>query len=398
MSHARRTLRQVASLAGKEWRLLARNPQGLVALFLMPALFVLVMSFVLKNSLVAPAELPATGWVVEAPEAAAEHWVASWIATHGGQRLADRAAAVTALRERRVDAVVVLRGPFPGAGGEPYALWLGNLVHPAAAARLRAELGRAVIQARLQVAAAQAGPFASLALSDVAGPGTPGEAPPELRYLYEIESGRTLTAVQQSVPAWLVFGMFFVVVPIAGVLIQERDQGTLARLASFGVSPGAVLLGKLLAFLALNAVQLMLMLGVGVWLVPLLGGDRLVLDIAPGWFLLAAVSTSIAAVALGLLVAARSRRFDQAAALGSGLNVLLGAIAGVMVPRPLMPPALQTLAEWTPMGWSLDAMMALFLGRPEPARILTLCAALLAFAALCLVLAWGPIRRAGVAQ
>ena len=59
-----------------------------------------------------------------------------------------------------------------------------------------------------------------------------------------------MTAVQQSVPAWLIFGMFFVVIPIAGVLIQERNDGTLTRLATFGVSPGALLGGKLLAFMS----------------------------------------------------------------------------------------------------------------------------------------------------
>ena len=392
--------RQVLHLAAKEWRLLARNPHGLAVLFLMPAIFVLVMSFTLKNSLVAPVDLPTTGWVVEAKEAAATHWVSSWIAEHGGVRLDDRADALTALRQRQVDAVVVLGGQFPGRGGEPYQLWLGNLVHPAAAARLRGELAQAVMQARLQVAAAEAGPFASLALADteIDRAGMVGTAPPAVRYLYEIESGRTLTAVQQTVPAWLVFGMFFVVIPIAGVLIQERDQGTLARLATFGVSPGVVLLGKLLAFCALNCVQLLLMLLVGAWLVPLLGGDKLVLDLPLGGFLLVTLSTSVAAVSLGLLVAARSRRFDQAASLGSGLNVVLGAIAGVMVPRPLMPPFLQTLGQWTPMGWSLDAMTALFLGRPEPAQLITLCAALVAFALVCLVLAWGPIKRAGAPQ
>jgi hypothetical protein len=31
--------------------------------------------------------------------------------------------------------------------------------------------------------------------------------------------------------------MFFVVIPISGVLIQERHDGTLARMATFGVGP-----------------------------------------------------------------------------------------------------------------------------------------------------------------
>jgi ABC-2 type transport system permease protein len=33
------------------------------------------------------------------------------------------------------------------------------------------------------------------------------------------------TAMQKNVPAWLVFGMFFVVAPIAGLFVEERACG-----------------------------------------------------------------------------------------------------------------------------------------------------------------------------
>ncbi len=202
-----------------------------------------------------------------------------------------------------------------------------------------------------------------------------------------------MTAVQQSVPAWLVFGMFFVVIPVAGVLIQERNNGTLVRLATFGVSPGAVLGGKLLAYMLLNWVQLALMLLVGRWLVPLLGGDALYLGVTVGWFALMVAATSTAAVGLALAIAACTRSFDHAAALGGGLNVILGAIAGVMVPRVLMPPALQTVSEWSPMGWALDGLQAVFLGDPDPVFIMSRAGLLVAFGAACLVAARLVLRK-----
>ena len=216
--------------------------------------------------------------------------------------------------------------------------------------------------------------------------------PMTIRYLYEIESGRKMTAVQQSVPAWLIFGMFFVVIPLAGVLIQERNDGTLARLSTFGVSPFAILGGKLLAFMALNWVQLLLMLLVGRWLVPLLGGDALYLDLQFTWFLLMVFATSAAAVGLALLIGAYTRSFDHAAALGGGANVVLAALAGIMVPRPLMPAAMQTVSEWSPMGWALDGMQAVFLGAPDASQIVPKAVLLLLFASACLLIAWHPIR------
>jgi ABC-2 type transport system permease protein len=389
--------KQALHIAEKEWRLLLRNPHGLAVLFLMPAIFILVMSFALKNTLIASIDFPSTGWVVEEASPIAARWVEEWTQRNGGERFESRARLQQALRARHVSAGVIVQPQWLDEQGRPRAerveLWLDNRVQPAAASRLRAELSYSMAQLQAKVAAAAAGPFASILLgSATSSELLPSSGAMTIRYLYEIESGRKMTAVQQSVPAWLIFGMFFVVIPIAGVLIQERNDGTLARLASMGVRPGAVLGGKLLAFMALNWIQLCFMLLVGRWLVPLLGGDALHLDLPVGWFLLMVLATSAAAVGLALLIAAHTRSFDHAAALGGGANVVLGAIAGIMVPRMLMPPSMQTVSEWSPMGWALDGMQAVFLGAPSAAQIVPKAALLMAFAALCLLLSWRPIR------
>jgi ABC-2 type transport system permease protein len=397
MSGQKHRLIQIGRLAAKEWRLLLRNPHGLAVLFVMPALFLLVMSFTLKNTLVESVDMPITGWVLEETSPAALQWMREWLARHGGKHYVSRSELQAALKTRKVEAGVIVRTPWLSKDGRPQLgqleMWLGNRVQPAAAARLRTELGFSVLQAQMKIAAAEAGPFASVLLEGAASSQSipePGALP--IRYLYEIESGRRMTAVQQSVPAWLIFGMFFVVIPISGVLIQERHDGTLARLVTFGVQPAALLGGKLIAFTLLNWAQLALMLVVGRWVVPLLGGDTLYLDIAPGWFLLTIVATSAAAVCLALLIAAHSRNFELAAALGGGLNVLLAAIAGVMVPRMLMPSTMQTVSEWSPMGWALDAMQSVFLGDPDAEFILPRAGLLLGFAVVCLLASWSPMR------
>lgn len=394
-------LKQALRIAAKEWRLLLRNPHGLAVLFFMPAAFILVMSFALKNTLTsAQVPFPPTGWVVEDAGPIAAQWSADWIARNGGERFASRAELQEALRSKRVQAGVIVLPQWLDAQGKPridgIELWLSNRVQPSSAGRLRAEISYSMLQVQMQSAAAAAGPFASILLGNTASNELfPASGALPTRYLYEIDSGRKMTAVQQSVPAWLIFGMFFVVIPIAGVLIQERNDGTLTRLATFGVRPGAILGGKLIAFMGLNWVQLALMLLVGRWLVPTLGGDALYLDLPLGWFVLMVFATSAAAVGLALLIAARTRGFDQAAALGGGANVVLGAIAGIMVPRTLMPPGMQTMSEWSPMGWALDGMQAVFLGAPDAAQVAPKAALLLAFAAVCLLLSWRPIRHAG---
>jgi ABC-2 type transport system permease protein len=388
MNHRTGFATKVLRLALKEWRLLLRNPHGLAVLFVMPAIFVLIMSFTLKNTLTSNVELPKTGWVLEDASPVVAHWNKEWLSRHGGDVFASREQLRAALESRRVDAGVVVARSADAAVPrvEQLEIWLGNFVQPAAAARLRTELAFSIYEAQLKSRAASLGPYSGLVMDGGGMTASPAQAAPKIRYLYELQSGRHMTAVQQSVPAWLIFGMFFVVIPIAGVLIQERSDGTLARLATFKVGAQQILMGKLLAFALLNWVQLACMIAVGRWLVPALGGDALSLDIAPLWFVVMIVATSAAAIGLALLIAACSNSFDLAAALGSGLNVVLAAIAGVMVPRMLMPPGLQRLSEWTPMGWALDGMQSVFLGAPTATFVLTRAALLLAFGAACFVL------------
>lgn len=385
-------LQQIRRLFGKEWRLLSRNPHGLAVLFFMPAIFVLIMAFSLKDSLVTQIDMPMTGWMLENQTSVADRWKTDWQKEHGGYTYSSRADLRDALKRRDVQAgVIVLEGWLDSEGvpdSGQIEVWIDGRLHPAAASRLRTDLTFAVLAVRMKVVAAKSGAFASMLKNSVADIGSKPELnAPVMLYLDEIDSGRKMSAVQKSVPAWLVFGMFFVVIPIAGVLIQERNDGTFARLFTFGVSPGTMLGGKAITFMVLNWIQLALMLMVGRWLVPWLGGEALHLNIDPWWFLLMVSSTSAAAVSLALLVAAFSTTFDHAAALGGGLNVILGAIAGVMVPRALMPSGLQTISEWSPMGWALDGMQAVFLGVPDTTMMLTRSGLLLLFAMTCYLLA-----------
>jgi ABC-2 type transport system permease protein len=296
MSTITQHTRRLGYLVAREWLLLWRNPHGLIALFMMPAAFVLIMSFTLKNTLIADVVLPATGWVNEDSSPPAVQWSREWLTRPFVHSYSSRDALRQALRSNEIGAGVIARNgvlqPPGSARVDVIEMWLGNRVQPAAAARLRVELNYSIFQAQMKIAAAEAGPFASVLLSGAsASDWLPQRDGLTVRYLYEIESGRKMTAVQQSVPAWLVFGMFFVVIPIAGVLIQERNDRTLARLITFGVSPGLMLAGKLVAFMLLNWFQLALMLVVGRLVVPLLGGDTLDLCVPLGWFVLIGVSS-----------------------------------------------------------------------------------------------------------
>ena len=105
---------QISRLAVKEWRLLARNPHGLAVLFFMPAVFVLVMSFTLKNTLLVRVNIPIIGWVLEDTSPAARQWTQEWLERNTGHRFETREALLLALKTRQVEAGVIVRAPWLG--------------------------------------------------------------------------------------------------------------------------------------------------------------------------------------------------------------------------------------------------------------------------------------------
>src|SRR5690606_26426770 len=93
-----------------------------------------------------------------------------------------------------------------------------------------------------------------------------------------------------------------------------------------------------------------------------------------------AVSLSLAACCLGLAIASLARSAEQALMLSGGINLILAAIGGIMVPKSVMPDAMAALAEASPMGWALDAFLVLLVGQGTLSDVAPYCARLLLFA------------------
>jgi ABC-2 type transport system permease protein len=183
----------------------------------------------------------------------------------------------------------------------------------------------------------------------------------EVDYAYQSSAETAPTAVQQNVPAWLVFAMFFVVVPLSNTLIRERQFGTLRRLRTFAVAPGLLVLGKLLPYFMIMLLQVVCMLAVGVFLIPLLGGDRLELGASWSALTMIAAAVSIAALGYAVFIAAVARTTEQATMLGGAGNIILAALGGIMVPSFLMPETMQQLGQLSPMSWGLEGFLDVLL-------------------------------------
>lgn len=193
--------------------------------------------------------------------------------------------------------------------------------------------------------------------------------------------------VQQSVPAWLVFGMFFVLIPLSTTLIVELNQGTLTRLQTMGVSSSAYLGGKLIPYFVIHQIQFALMLFCGYFIVPLLGGEALKSNGSLIALFIMAIACSIAALGFSTLIATLVKTTEQATLIGGGSNIILAAIGGIMIPKYIMPENMQIFSQLSPMSWALDGFLDIILYGKSYADILFPLLLLTGFGLLCFSIA-----------
>jgi ABC-2 type transport system permease protein len=366
----------LAALIRKELLVLVRDVHGLTSLFVMPVIFIIIMSMALKDIYNPPARGQAYAMEVRDPGPLAAEFVQRWTDLRGAPK-AMPAAREDALRRGALRYIVIVEPSFStvlSAPNSPSGIQVRLIADPA----LDISLFRAT-EAELS---GLVGEIRAEALQD-RFTGLSSKGGQAIRLLVSTERlslGLHPTAVQQNVPAWLVFGMFFVVNAIANLLVQEHDNGTLSRLLTLGVSPGMQLLSKGLPYLMVNALQAALMLAIGVWFMPLLSGDGLSLEnIHWGSLILLLSSLSISAVGMALALASAIRTHAQASTIGPIINVLMAALGGVMVPRSIMPATMQTLAGYSPMNWGLEGLLDVLLRHSSPVEILPQVLSLTAF-------------------
>jgi ABC-2 type transport system permease protein len=168
------------------------------------------------------------------------------------------------------------------------------------------------------------------------------------------------TAAQQNVPAWALFGMFFIVVPLSGSLIRERQTGSLRRLMTMPVSPLCILIGKICAYVLVCLAQFALMLIAGSYLLPLLGTSGL--EIGPELVTIIPVVlvASLAATGYGLMIGTLAKTYEQASMFGAVSIVIAAALGGIMMPVYVMPRTMQEISIFSPLSWGLTAFQDIF--------------------------------------
>lgn len=161
-------------------------------------------------------------------------------------------------------------------------------------------------------------------------------------------------SVQHNVPAWTLFAMFFIVVPLSINLVKEKNQGTYVRLLTSPVSHLVFLGGKIITYLIICLLQFFVMLLIGKFVFPYFGLIPLEWTNL-GWLIVVALFSGLAAIGFGVLLGTFAKTQEQSAPFGATSVIILAALGGVWVPVFAMPELMQWFAKISPMNWGLEA-------------------------------------------
>ena len=343
------------SILKKEFLLIIRNLHALIVLFVMPTVFIIIMSLALQNTYANKYDVKLSVLLSsEKASPALESFVQALNDnTFFMFTLAQTAPIVDeALYHQKYDFVLTLSNDFTEKLGRSsdvaMALFSRSDISYQQVAFLKqflsAKLSEGVIKNLLE---AQGKTQYALNFDEIISH----------TYVLKDKNATTVTSVQHSVPSWLIFSMFFILIPISNTFINEKNFGTIDKIRSINISLSKIIMGKFIPYFVMNQLQVFFMILVGMYLMPLLGGDALIIH--GNIFLLMLIScvVSIAAISFALFIATLSNSSEMATILGGTSNIILAALGGIMVPKVVMPKFMQDVSEISPMSWALDGFL-----------------------------------------
>lgn len=433
----------------KELLELRRDRAGLLVLLVMPMALVLIVSLVQDNVMQATGQAPIRVLFVDQDHSFLGERIGKQLTAGGGLDLVTRikgtpvdataakkavvkgdfqfsiiipagtGAAFQEMVRKRAQGAVVTRGkePAPAAAPLPAAAAAGVTVYfdPAVQGSFRTAVSNALqrvvlgieFQEQARVLAETLPSEMRKAMSGTMNPFMAvGFAPevsfridtaPMLKLNEEVAFNSRLlqrpTAAQQNVPAWALFGMFFIVVPLSGSLVRERQTGAMTRLMTMPVSALSLLAGKLCAYLLVCLAQFALMLAAGCFLLPLLGASGLVLDQRLLMLVPIALAAALAAAGYGIMIGTLARSYEQGSMFGAVSVVIAAAVGGIMIPVYVMPRFMQEFSGVSPLAWGLNAFQEVLVRGGDLGSAARDISYLLFFFVVTITTSWLALRR-----
>jgi len=346
-----------SAMIKKELLLVLRDKHALMALFVMPAIFILIMSVAMRDQF-SVKNIEFTLFVKDLDNSAMSKELLSSIK--------DDATFHLTQTQKSADFMLEIPKEYEKESNATLHLFIQSSLKENEIKAFESIFSEYIYKVRFGAITEAIEPFAP----DVAKQLSEFEFSVDKLYDVEYNNSKLLpNSTQQSVPAWIVFGMFFIIIPMSTIYVNERKQNTLARLNSMNISVFSMTLSKSIPYFLINQVQVWIMIAVGIFLVPLLDTPALEINGSIFAILEIAVGLSLTAIGISTLIAVSASSSEQATTIGGISNILLGAIGGVMVPKFIMPESMQKLAELSPMSWGLDGFLDIFLTSADSSAV-----------------------------
>ncbi len=205
-------------------------------------------------------------------------------------------------------------------------------------------------------------------------------------YTLAKETNEFPNSVQQNVPGWTIFALFWIVQIITLNIMIEIQSGVFKRILVSPITSFQYIIGKALPYFIINLIQAVLMFGIGVFILPLFGCPPLVIKNIFG-MLLITFGISLTAISLSFLLSSITKTVSLTASLSGAMLILMTVFGGIMVPKFIMPKFMQNISFFVPHGWALDGYQKILVKDYNVIQILPNFFALLIFSLIFTIIA-----------
>jgi ABC-2 type transport system permease protein len=203
---------------------------------------------------------------------------------------------------------------------------------------------------------------------------------------YEKQETKKVNAITQYIPGYTVMAVFFIIISMSKVFLDDKEDGMLARLASTPMLPIHYLIGMWIPNIILVCGQIAVLFTFGYFVYELQIGNILALVVLS--FVLALAST-----AMGLVVSFLSKDQNTAQAIAQIISIGGAALGGLWFPLTIMPEFLQSTARFLPQYWAQKAYIDIFAREADLVAIIPSIVVLLGVTVVSVVLALVTYKR-----
>jgi ABC-2 type transport system permease protein len=191
--------------------------------------------------------------------------------------------------------------------------------------------------------------------------------------------GTVASGFQQYSMGFTLMFMLFMGMGTAGGFLEDREEGTLARLLMTPTSKPLLIAGKVVGVYATVLFEAAIMVGFGAFVFGVPWGDD------PLGVILLIATFGLSATGLGVMVSTLVRtRGQMSAAMAAGATALC-MLGGAYWPLDIVNPTMRLIANLTPVGWAMQGLTDIVVRSQGTAQALLPSLVLAGMAALFLV-------------